>query len=79
MLRSKLYSRVRVRQLVGSADDYDSWKMNRIPPAVGDIGYLIDVLDAPGLPSKFVVEKSDSEGVTLWLADFLQEELQVVE
>ena len=77
-LRSKMYSKVKVVQLIGSTTDYDGWKVNQRNPMVGDTGTLIDVLDAPDLPSKFVVEKSDENGITIWLADFFQEELDLI-
>ncbi len=78
-LRSKMYSKVRVAKLVGSMTDYDGWMVSQRNPRVGDTGTLIDVLDAPDLPSKFVVEKSDENGITIWLADFFQEELDLID
>jgi hypothetical protein len=36
------------------------------------------VLKGTGLPTKYIVEKSDSNGATIWLADFLEEELELV-
>ena len=74
----RLYHRVRVRQLLRDADSYDGWRVNRRPPRVDDIGTLIDLLHAPGLPDHYIVESSDSDGVTIWLGDFLAEELEGV-
>ncbi|HYW06797.1 MAG TPA: hypothetical protein VE913_07565 [Longimicrobium sp.] len=46
------------------------------PPAVGDVGALIDVLSAPRLPSRFVVEMSGADGVTVWLGEFDADKLE---
>ena len=75
----KPYAVVRVRKLVGHADEYDGWHLNQRPPEVGDVGALLDMLTAPGMPNKFVVESSAADGTTLWLSDFFAEELEVVE
>ena len=74
----RLYDLVRVRQLLQDADSYDGWHVNRRPPQVGDIGTFIDLLHAPGLPDHYIVESSDSDGVTIWLGEFLAEELEPV-
>jgi hypothetical protein len=44
-------------------------------PLVGDLAAVVHVLE-PG--RAFRVEAVDSEGYTLWVADFLAEELQLV-
>ena len=75
----KPYAVVRVLTLVRQADDYDGWRVNKRTPAVGDVGTLIDVLAAPGLADRYVVESSDGNGTTVWLGDFLADELEVVQ
>lgn len=72
-----MYSTVRIRRLVAPAEAYDGWRMNQRPPRAGDEGTLIDVLHAPGLPDRYVVESSAPDGTTVWLADFAAEELEV--
>lgn len=74
----RLYELVRIRQLLQDGASYDGWCVNRRAPQVGDVGRFIDLLHAPGLPDRYVVESSDSEGVTIWLGDFLLEELEPV-
>ena len=69
------YSLVRIRQLLGSPSDYDGWRISQRPPRVGDTGTLLDVLQAPGLPDRYVVECNDPGGVAVWLGDFSAEEL----
>ena len=44
-------------------------------PRIGDLASVAHVLE-PG--RAFIVEAVDSEGYTLWLADFYAEELQLV-
>ncbi|WP_093240165.1 hypothetical protein [Variovorax sp. EL159] len=73
------YAVVRGRRLVGQADDYDGWRLNQRTPAVGDIGTLLDVLTAPGVADWYIVESSDANGTTVWLGDFLADELEAVQ
>lgn len=79
MTKFKEYSKVRIRKLTQSHDDYDGWNLNKLGPKIGDIGTLIDIIQADGLPDKYVVEKCDSEGIPIWLSDFYEEELEAVE
>lgn len=67
---------VRVKRLLQAPSEYDGWCVNRRPPAVGDVGTLIGVLHAKGSPDRFVVECSEADGVTEWLADFEADELE---
>ncbi len=78
MTTLKQYSMVRVRQLLHPPEHYDGWRLNQRPPRVGDMGTIVDILQAQGLPNKFVVECSDPEGVDIWLADFSSEELEAL-
>ena len=70
------YQLVRVAKLRRGMEDYDGWKLNLRSPVVGDIGTLLDVLHAPGLPDRYVVECSGADGVTIWLGDFDADELE---
>jgi hypothetical protein len=74
--RLKKYGLVRIRQLLRPAADYDGWRVNQRPPQVGDVGTLLDILHAPGLPDRFVVESSGAGGVTVWVGDFGAGELE---
>ena len=74
----KQYELVRVRQLLKPAVEYDGWRVNQRPPQVGDVGTLLDILHAPGLPDRYVVESSGTNGITAWLGDFAAEELEAV-
>jgi len=74
----KQYELVRVRKLIQSTDDHDGWRLNQRAPRPGDVGTLLDILTAPGLPNKYVVECSGKDGISIWLADFLEEEIERV-
>jgi hypothetical protein len=72
-----LYTRVRVCKLEHKEESYDGWGINQKAPRVGDVGFLMDILRAPDLPAKFVVEMSDpSDGTVIWLSEFYREELE---
>jgi len=71
------YTVVCIRQLLQSPEEYNGWNINQRPPKVGDIGILIDVLTAPNLPDKYVVECSDPDGTDIWHIDFFAEELEI--
>ena len=48
-------------------------------PSVGDVGTLLEVLHAPGLDNRYVVEcVHDTDGTTVWLSDFSEDELEPV-
>lgn len=70
------YHRVRVTNLHQANAEYDGWRVNRRPPEIGDIGTLVDILHADGLPDRFVVECCEADGTTVWLADFNADELE---
>ena len=70
------YQLVRVKQLLQSPSEYDCWRVNRRPPKIGDVGTLLDILRADGLPDRFVVESCESNGTAVWLADFQRDELE---
>lgn len=76
-LMLKPFADVRIRQLLQTEADYDGWGFNERPPQIGDVGTLVDVLKALGLPNKYVVESSAPDGRTIWLSDFFAEELEL--
>jgi hypothetical protein len=78
MASLELYGLVRIRQLLQLAAEYDGWRVNQRPPQVGEVGTVLDILHAPGLPDRYVVESSGADGVTVWLGDFAAEELDPV-
>lgn len=69
---------VRVRQLLHKPEHYDGWQVNYRPPQIGDKGIIVDILQVEGLPNNYVVECTDQDGITIWLADFNAIELDVI-
>jgi hypothetical protein len=74
----KLYEQVRVVRLTRSPDEYDGWRLNQRLPRVGDVGTLIDVLKAPDLPDRYVVEMRGADGVDIWLSEFERDEIEPI-
>jgi hypothetical protein len=72
----KQYQVVRVQKLVQPPGDYDGWRVNHRPPQVGDTGTIVEILAAAGVADKYVVESVAPDGRTIWLDDFLAEELE---
>lgn len=72
----ELYCLVRIVKLLRPSDQYDPWQLNVSCPQIGNIGTLVDTLEAPNLSRKFIVESCDSQGYTIWLSEFDAEELQ---
>jgi hypothetical protein len=70
------HSLVRVRKLLRPQSAYDDWKVNRRPPQVGDVGCLVEILRAPGLPDRFVVECAGPDAATVWLSDLAEDEIE---
>ena len=73
------YEMVRVRQVRSSPEEYDGWRINQRTPRIGDVGTVLTILEAPGLPMRYVVECSQPDGITVWLSDFQEEELERLE
>jgi hypothetical protein len=72
------YAVVRITNLLRDAAHYNGWGVNQRSPAVGDIGTIVDILHAPGCAESYVVESSGANGVSVWLGDFLADELESV-
>lgn len=70
----KPYAAVRVRALLQTEDDYNGWKINIRPPQIGDTGTIVNILS----PDRVVVENSSSDGATIWLCEFGEEELEPI-
>jgi hypothetical protein len=48
-------------------------------PRIGNIGTILEIPKMPvGMKQVYVVECIDLEGYTIWLADFVGEELEVI-
>lgn len=65
---------VRIARLLESERQFSGTAGAQRAPQVGDVGTVVHVLEAD---RAFIVEAVDPEGFTLWVADFLAEELQL--
>lgn len=72
----KQYHLARIVQLLLPPEVYDGWRINRRPPQIGDAGTIVEILQAPGLSHKYILESSASDGTTIWLGDFDAEEIE---
>jgi len=70
------YTVVRVVRLLRPIDDYDGWLLNQRPPKIEDTGYIVDILQAPNLPIRYLVESSAADGTDIWLSEFEVDELE---
>ncbi len=69
------YSTVVVTEIRHPPTFYDPFKINKVPPQVGDRGAVVDLLRGFGLPDRYVVECVSGPGETIWLGDFSADEL----
>ena len=79
MAELKQYSIVRIVKMVRPSSEYDDWGLNQRDPQIGDTGTLIDMLHAPNLPDKYVVENSGKDGIPVWMSDFFADEIEPIE
>jgi hypothetical protein len=72
------YSVVRVVKLMRPINDYNGWNINKRPPQIGDIGTIVEILQAQNLPIHYLVESVDTRGYTIWLSDIETGEIELV-
>ena len=72
------YSSVCVVKLLYPLEEYNDWRINQRNPQIGDSGAIVEILNAPNLPDKYVVEAVNPDGTTRWLSDFDADELEAV-
>ena len=69
---------VRVEQLLSSNRAFEGTEPIKRAPQPGDLGAVVHVHHQDSMPVLYTVEAVDSNGDTLWLADFVPEELSLV-
>ena len=69
---------VRIVQLLTRNRAFDGTEPIRRPPRPGDMGVVVYVHHQDSVPALYTVEAVDPNGHTLWLADFVPEELSLV-
>lgn len=63
---------VKIVKLLQENRSFDGTESVKRPPQVGDFGAIVF-----SERDFYIVESVDSEGYTVWLADFLAEELEI--
>ena len=69
---------VRVVRLLTPNRHFDSSYAEGRSPHVGDEGVIVYVHRQNSAPTLYTVESVDTNGYTLWLADFVPEELSLI-
>ncbi len=72
------FSRVRVIKLLHPVNEYDVWTFSKRPPQIGDIGTVVDIQQATDLPTKYVVECTNSTEGAVWLCGLDIEEIEAI-
>lgn len=70
MTELREYCVVRIVKRFRPSNEYDDWGVNQRNPQIGDTGTLIEMLHAPYLPDKYVVENAGGDGIPIWMSDF---------
>jgi hypothetical protein len=74
------YDVVRVKKLNQPNRHYDGTASVRRPPRIGDDGTIVYIpQEMQGLNSWCIVQCLDNDGLTIWVADFTTDELELVE
>ena len=73
------YQTVRIKALLRESDAYDPFDANDRSPRVGETGTIVDVQGLEAGPSLYTVERGRPDGTCIWLAEFVDEELEAVE
>lgn len=69
---------VRVVELRRVSDEHERWGPNRRSPRAGDVGAIVQVLEAPDGSVRYVVQclSSTGDGSTDWISEFGRDELE---
>jgi hypothetical protein len=71
------YDVVRVTRLIQPDRYYDGTEGVKRSPRVGDLGTIVHI--PPATNSWCIVESVGKDGLTIWLADIVADELELVE
>jgi hypothetical protein len=75
----KDFDTVKVVRLLDSERKYDGSENVRRPPRIGDTGTIVHINSVDGKTTGYMVEKVAPNGYTIWLADFLPDEIELAE
>ena len=72
------YDTVRVVKLTAPRRNFDGTNAVKRPPQVGDVATVCHQYDPSDARATVAVEMVDEKGMTLWLADFSPDELELI-
>lgn len=72
------YDVVRVVKLQKENRPFDGTAGVMRPPRIGDVGAVVHEYKPEDLTAPVRVENVDEKGMTIWLADFVRDELELV-
>lgn len=70
---------VKIVKLLKEKRDFDGTKGVMRSPAIGDTGTIVEVYRIDQKNAAYCVESINNEGYTIWLADFLPEEIHPID
>ncbi len=71
----KEFDCVKIVRLLQSNRPYDGTVPVMRSPCVGDTGTIVHIYASDGTDTVYAVENVDADGNTIWLADFLSDEI----
>jgi hypothetical protein len=74
----KEFDCVKIISLLDPDRQYDGTEGVKRTPQIGDEGTIVHVYTTDGKAAGYVVENVNQEGYTIWLADFLPEEINLI-
>jgi hypothetical protein len=78
MNKLREYDTVRIVKLLTNDRKFDGTDMVKRAPRVGDIATIVHKYEPSNLNGRFIVEKVNDDGYTVWLADFEKDELEFI-
>lgn len=75
MVALKEFDCVKIVRLLQPNRQYDGTAPVRRSPCVGDTGIIVYIYASDGEDTIYAVENVEAEGHTIWLADFLSDEI----
>ena len=75
MVALKEFDCVKIVRLLQPNRPYDGTAPVKRSPCVGDTGTIVHRYASSGANTVYAVENVDAEGNTIWLADFLSDEI----
>ena len=75
----KEFDTVKVVRLLDAERKYDGSENVMRPPCIGDTGVIVHIDSVDDKATGYIVEKVAPNGYTIWLADFLPDEIELAD